>query len=318
KPFVVVGVNSARKEEFADIDRTFFDSEHKVLEEMFECAIGAAKGKNIGVFCSSNAVVATVYDLLKDVQRKEDFVLLPFVGEGRKEKEMKEVARKFNAEFENALARQSRAGEEINYSDHSVIELFKSFGERDETSIILGVMGGTLSEGVDYYGKQMEMVVTVGLPYPSSAAEMELNRYKENYFFMQKGNRQLGEDLAYKQDAFRKLAQSIGRAHRRMSDRGVIICADERLVAVKAVQSMGESRHEYLSIDNARKNMCLLQRPIRTFRRNIVFTNAANCNSKAEHRSLKKYISSGIAGEDDFISFEEMAEQINDFYREKR
>jgi DNA excision repair protein ERCC-2 len=198
------------------------------------------------------------------------------------------------------------------FTDDDVINVFKTLRDYDRTAVILGVQGGTLSEGVDYRAEQMEMVIILGLPYPASAAERRLNQIRQDYFFMQGMNRQAAEDLAYKQEAFRKVAQSIGRSHRSMTDRAVVILADERLLSIKKVQEDLPNRYEFLSPQNAKKNLELLQRPVQKLKKNLVIGG----DDKNENRILADYISTGLGvTRKDFVNFKHMGEKIREFYK---
>jgi hypothetical protein len=194
------------------------------------------------------------------------------------------------------------------FNENNIINSFKLLSGVQETSILLGVQGGILSEGIDYFGDYMEMVIIIGIPYPSSASEMRQNTIKKNYFKMLTGDSQLGEDLAYKHDSFRKIAQSIGRAHRKMKDRAVIICMDERLLAVK---NTGDADvYEFLSPTNAKNNIKILQQPVRIIKNNVVLNQKATGDSI----SIRNYISSHLCSNRDFISSREMADKIARFY----
>ncbi|MFH1506720.1 MAG: helicase C-terminal domain-containing protein [archaeon] len=322
KPFFIVGMNSGSKEELRETGEYATEKEKQVLTDMFSHALSAAEGRNIGVFCNSNRMVMGVYDLLRGLDL--DFMLLTYYGKNpasvppemmkKAEADFREI---YHARIE-ALKQGENVPEEcrdvrLSYTAPNIINSFKLLGyDPNQTAILLGAQGASLSEGIDYYRKQMEMVITVGLPYPSSATETRINKIKENYFFMQRGNRQLGIDLAFRLDAFRKLAQSIGRSHRRMDDRGVIICADERLVGVKNVKNDGSDRYAYLSLQNAAKNIGVLQRPMSIINGNVILGGY----DTREELGLARYISSRLCFMEDFISFGKMAEEIVEFYKE--
>lgn len=309
KHFFITGVNSGIKEDSKGLGTCFTSKEKNILEKMFHCVLDAAKGKNIGVFCSSNNAVYDIHNLLNVIARHHNALMMTFISDKVNVDKNKAV----KDDYQEICKKLELVGKAKNPNAENIIRAFKRMGDHDQTTLLLSVAGGKLAEGIDYYGKKMEMVIIVGLPYPSLASEIKINKVKENYFFMQRGDRQLGKDLAYKQDAFRKLAQSIGRAHRKMKDRAVVICADERLVGIKNVAENGTNRYEYLSIKNAKKNLTLLQRPLSRIKRNIVFDG----HDPVEGRQLQEYISEGICLANDFINFEEMNNQIKEFYRSK-
>ncbi|MEA3514019.1 MAG: helicase C-terminal domain-containing protein [Nanoarchaeota archaeon] len=311
--FMVGGINSSAKEELKETNKCFGKNENKVLEDLFEHAIDSARGKNIGIFCSSNRAVEEIHGLLNNIKPRYNAKLLTYIAKnGKPDKDEPEIC----DDYKDIC--QILGYENQNLNNHNAENVIKAFmdmgSKKDITTMLLGVAGGKLAEGIDYNGDKMEMVVTVGLPYPSSAAEQRINLVKKDYFYMLKGDRQLGEDLAYKQDAFRKLAQSIGRAHRSKSDRAVIICADEMLMGIKNVKDgdYSSDRYEYLSLYNAKENLKLLQKPLSQIKENIVFSG----HDAIGEQELKKYISkSGFCTLNDFISLDKMSSKIKKFYR---
>jgi DNA excision repair protein ERCC-2 len=90
-------------------------------------------------------------------------------------------------------------------------------------SILYGVMGGKLSEGIDYPHNVLKGVVAVGLPYATWDAYQEsLVDYLEQQF---PGN---GRTYAYLTPAILRLVQACGRVHRSAEDKGYIVILDDR------------------------------------------------------------------------------------------
>jgi len=89
---------------------------------------------------------------------------------------------------------------------------------------LFGVMGGKLSEGVDYPGDLMTCVVAVGLPYATWNVYQRslINYYSDQYPGM-------GRVYAYITPAILRLIQACGRVHRSAADKGCIIILDERV-----------------------------------------------------------------------------------------
>ncbi len=101
-----------------------------------------------------------------------------------------------------------------------VVEGFKS-GSKDG-AILLSVIGGRLSEGIDYPAKQMELLVIVGIPYPRpSAKQKALEIFYDRKF-------KKGWDYAVKAPTTRRLLQTLGRLIRDKKDRGVAVILDNR------------------------------------------------------------------------------------------
>lgn len=97
------------------------------------------------------------------------------------------------------------------------IESFKKKG-----GIFLSVIGGRLSEGMDFPSNELEIIVIVGIPYPPpSARQKSLQHYYEKKY----GN---GWKYAVEAPTTRKLLQAIGRLIRTENDKGIAVILDER------------------------------------------------------------------------------------------
>jgi DNA excision repair protein ERCC-2 len=91
-------------------------------------------------------------------------------------------------------------------------------------NILYGVMGGKLSEGMDYPGNILKCVVTVGLPLATwNVYEKALIDYLEQQF---PGK---GRTYAYYAPAILRLIQASGRVHRSAKDQGCIVLLDNRV-----------------------------------------------------------------------------------------
>ncbi len=101
----------------------------------------------------------------------------------------------------------------------STVESFKS----DRGAILAGVMGGRLSEGIDYPDTTLEMAIIVGIPYPSPGARQEA---LQHYYDIKFDGR--GWKFAVESPAVRKLLQAAGRVVRSETDKGLIVIADNR------------------------------------------------------------------------------------------
>ncbi|MDY6770877.1 MAG: ATP-dependent DNA helicase [Candidatus Nanohaloarchaea archaeon] len=97
------------------------------------------------------------------------------------------------------------------------------FAEKtDEGAALLGVVGGSFGEGVDFPGQLMSGVFIVGLPLqrPDLKTEALIDFYDEKF-----GQ---GWDYAYNYPAVNRALQAAGRCIRSEDDRGVIVFMDER------------------------------------------------------------------------------------------
>lgn len=103
------------------------------------------------------------------------------------------------------------------------IEKFKAEGN----AVLFSVIGGRVSEGIDFPGRQLEVVVIVGIPYPKPTAKQ---RALQHYYDV-KFNK--GWEYTVHAPTTRKLLQSIGRLIRDEEDRGVAVILDKRAIHFK-------------------------------------------------------------------------------------
>ena len=97
------------------------------------------------------------------------------------------------------------------------------FRERKQTgAVLLGVMGGSFSEGIDLPGDELRAVIVVGLPLsrPDLETKALIDHYQEKF--------KKGWEYGYTYPAFNKTLQSAGRCIRTETDRGTIVFIDER------------------------------------------------------------------------------------------
>jgi DNA excision repair protein ERCC-2 len=93
-------------------------------------------------------------------------------------------------------------------------------------ALLLGVQGGSLSEGVDYYDNLLAAVIVVGLPLSPPSVEGEaLRDYYGRKFGFAKGH-----DYAVVYPAVNRLLQAAGRAIRSERDRAAIVLLEGRIL----------------------------------------------------------------------------------------
>ena len=92
----------------------------------------------------------------------------------------------------------------------------------DKPHLLLAVMGGIFSEGVDYAGNMAEGVIIISPALPQINYERELLR---NYYDEQK---EMGFDYAYIYPGMNKVIQSVGRLIRSAADKGIVLLIGER------------------------------------------------------------------------------------------
>ena len=123
--------------------------------------------------------------------------------------------------------------EERGASQHKLMGEIEKF--REKGGVLLSVIGGRVSEGMDFPSEELEMVVIVGIPYPPpSARQQALQRYYEKKF----GS---GWKYAFEAPTTRKLLQAIGRLIREKNDRGVAVILDERAARFRKYMDMHEA-----------------------------------------------------------------------------
>jgi DNA excision repair protein ERCC-2 len=92
--------------------------------------------------------------------------------------------------------------------------------------MMLAVMGGSMSEGIDYRDNLLDSVIVVGVPFaPPSLEQDQLIRYFETKF-----GRDNGRDYGYTYPAMNRVLQSIGRCIRSETDRAAVILLDKRFM----------------------------------------------------------------------------------------
>jgi DNA excision repair protein ERCC-2 len=89
-------------------------------------------------------------------------------------------------------------------------------------SVLLGVAGGRLSEGIDYPDEELEAVVMAGIPYPKPTAKREALR---TFLDATTGR---GWEYTVEAPAARAIVQACGRMIRSEHDRGLAIILDKR------------------------------------------------------------------------------------------
>ena len=100
------------------------------------------------------------------------------------------------------------------------LEMFEE--ERDHPMLVICLMGGVFSEGIDLTHDRLIGVIVVGTGIPQVCNDREIVK---NYFD-QKGMR--GFDYAYLYPGMNKVLQSAGRVIRTEDDKGIILLLDDR------------------------------------------------------------------------------------------
>ncbi|MEM0201126.1 MAG: ATP-dependent DNA helicase [Candidatus Micrarchaeaceae archaeon] len=104
----------------------------------------------------------------------------------------------------------------------AVQELIRNFKE-SENSIMFGVLGGSLSEGIDYANNVIKGIVIVGIPLEKPNLELTSKIEYINKVFNGKGT-----EYVYLIPAIIRSVQAAGRAIRSEKDRAFVILMDKR------------------------------------------------------------------------------------------
>lgn len=123
----------------------------------------------------------------------------------------------------NSLSKKTAFLEVPNMSTTEKSDFLNNFKKYSQIgAILLGVSGGSFSEGIDLPGDLLKCVIVVGLPLPKPDLETKtIISYYNNLFGK-------GWDYGYVFPAFNKTLQSAGRCIRSETDKGVIVFLDER------------------------------------------------------------------------------------------
>jgi len=99
--------------------------------------------------------------------------------------------------------------------------------------VLVCVIGGKLSEGINFSDNLARTVIVLGLPYPSTQS---LSIKAKMAFYDKHGPPEFKGKDYYDNLCMRTLNQAIGRALRHKMDYACIVLIDERYVNQKAIQ----------------------------------------------------------------------------------
>lgn len=109
-------------------------------------------------------------------------------------------------------------------------------GRRKGGSLLLGVMGGSLSEGLDYKDNLLSTVMIVGLPLaPPTLDVIALREYSRK-----KWGRTRGDEYSYDYPAVNRMLQAAGRSIRSERDRSVILLLERRYLEPRYIRFLPE------------------------------------------------------------------------------
>lgn len=130
--------------------------------------------------------------------------------------------------------------EEQAMSQMALMDLVSDFKEQSNSdgAALFSVMGGRISEGMDFPAEELEIAIIVGIPYPKPTARQRgLQRYYDLKF-------RKGWEYTVEAPTARKLLQSIGRLIRDENDKGVAVILDRRATRFKKyIRELTESHN---------------------------------------------------------------------------
>lgn len=130
------------------------------------------------------------------------------------------------------LSRDLPPGSMVETRGLSTADLWRmveGFKRASGASVLLGVCGGRVAEGIDFPDEELEAVVLVGIPYPApNARRQALMRYLD----LTTGR---GWEYTMVAPAQRAMLQALGRMIRSETDRGLGIILDHRAPQFSAV-----------------------------------------------------------------------------------
>jgi len=108
------------------------------------------------------------------------------------------------------------------------IESFRT----SEGSVLFCVLGGRISEGIDFPDRSLELAILVGVPFPKPTAKL---RALKRYYDIRFGD---GRGFVSIIPASRKMRQAIGRLIRSETDRGAAVVLDRRVATLRDVSAI--------------------------------------------------------------------------------
>jgi DNA excision repair protein ERCC-2 len=134
---------------------------------------------------------------------------------------LERIARYFPAEIrENAIVEKREMKKEEKNELYEIL--------RSEECILLGVQGGSLSEGIDYESNALKAIIVVGLPLSPPTLEV---KDIEGYYVRKYGDKK-GKLYGYVFPAITKVLQAAGRGIRNEKDRCLIVLMDYRFAQI--------------------------------------------------------------------------------------
>ncbi len=114
-------------------------------------------------------------------------------------------------------------------------------------ALLMGVMGGGLSEGVDYEDNLLSLVLVVGLPVSPPSVTVEALRE----YYARRFGRSKAYEYAFLNPALNKVLQAAGRCIRTEEDRAVVALLDHRYLDPRYYRHLPEDFRPAATVDLA-------------------------------------------------------------------
>ena len=127
----------------------------------------------------------------------------------------------------------------IFYEENTSKDIFSLYKEniinKKKNSIIFAVMGGKLSEGINFNDDLCRILIIVGMPY-SNIKSIEI---REKIKYHEKISKENGyENDYYENNCIKSINQTIGRSIRHYNDYSIIIFTDIRFKKEKIIKKL--------------------------------------------------------------------------------
>jgi len=120
---------------------------------------------------------------------------------------------------------------------NELMETVERFKGSEEGAVLFAVMGGRISEGIDFPDRELEAAIIAGIPYPKPTAKQ---RALLHYYEVKFGR---GWEYTVKAPVTRKLLQAIGRLIRTETDVGAAVILDRRAAQFSDRLTVESSEH---------------------------------------------------------------------------
>ncbi len=134
--------------------------------------------------------------------------------------------------------------EERTHSKREKKEMVESL-KRSNNKLLLGVQGGSLSEGIDYKNNILSSVIIAGIPFPPPTLKL---KSLEDYY-AEKFGKEKGYSYARIYPAMNSVLQAAGRPIRSKKDRALIVLMDKRFNYKRYKEQLPEN-FNYRSTDD--------------------------------------------------------------------